>query len=61
MLDREYSIEEQGLKLMLKKDNEERNEKQKKNLFDEWEKILFGRKIISDQYNTDLTNFIAIR
>ncbi|XP_017761317.1 PREDICTED: uncharacterized protein LOC108551600 [Eufriesea mexicana] len=61
MLDREYSIEEQGLKLMLKKDNEERNEKQKKNLFDEWEKILFGRKIIPDQYNTDLTNFVTIR
>ncbi|KOC69774.1 Programmed cell death protein 7 [Habropoda laboriosa] len=60
-LDREYSIEEQGLKLMLKTDNEKRIEKQKKNLFDEWEKVLFGRKITSDQYNTDLTNFITIR
>ncbi|CAK9810957.1 Programmed cell death protein 7 [Anthophora quadrimaculata] len=60
-LDREYSIEEQGLKLMLKTDNEKRIEKQKKNLFDEWEKVLFGRKITSDQYNTDLTNFITMR
>nr|XP_034176635.1 programmed cell death protein 7 [Osmia lignaria] len=60
-LDREYSIEEQGLKLMLKTDNENRIEKQKKNVFDEWEKVLFGRKITSDQYNTDLPNFIAVR
>lgn len=30
MLDREYSTEEQGLKLMLKNDNEKRIEKQKK-------------------------------
>ncbi|XP_076766988.1 programmed cell death protein 7-like [Xylocopa sonorina] len=61
MFDREYSIEEQGLKLMLKTDNEERIEKQKKNLFDDWEKVLFGRKVTSDQYNTDLANFITIR
>lgn len=60
-LDHEYSIEEQGLKLMLKTDNENRIEKQKKNLFDEWEKVLFGRKMTSDQYNTDLTSFIAVR
>lgn len=46
---------------MLKTDNEERIEKQKKNNFCEWEKVLFGRKITSDQFNTDLTNFIAIR
>ncbi|KZC05394.1 PREDICTED: programmed cell death protein 7-like [Dufourea novaeangliae] len=61
-LDREYSIEEQGLKLMLKTDNEERIEKQKKNLFDEWENVLFGKKILMcDQYDTDLTNFITTR
>ena len=61
-LDREYSIEEQGLKLMLKTDNEERIEKQKKSLFDEWENVLFGKRIlISDQYNTDIANFITIR
>nr|XP_031838264.1 uncharacterized protein LOC116429442 [Nomia melanderi] len=61
-LDREYSIEEQGLKLMLKTDNEERIEKQKKNLFDEWENVLFGKKILTnDQYDTDLSNFINIR
>lgn len=33
MLDREYSTEEQGLKLMLKNDNEKRIEKQKKKSF----------------------------
>ena len=61
-LDREYSIEEQGLKLMLKTDNEERIEKQKKSLFDEWENVLFGKRILmSDQYNTDIANFIRIR
>ena len=61
-LDREYSIEEQGLKLMLKTDNEERIEKQKKSLFDQWENVLFGKRMLmSDQYNTDLANFIAIR
>lgn len=61
MLDREYSTEEQGLKLMLKNDNEKRIEKQKKNLFDEWEKVLFGKNITFDQYNSDLSNFVSIR
>lgn len=61
MLDREYSIEEQNLRLMLKNDNEERIEKQKKSLFDEWEKILFGTKVISDQYDTDFTKLITMR
>ena len=61
-LDREYSIEEQGLKLMLKTDNEERIEKQKRSLFDEWENVLFGKRLVmADQYNTDLANFITIR
>ncbi|XP_076276853.1 programmed cell death protein 7-like [Lasioglossum baleicum] len=60
--DREYSIEEQGLKLMLKTDNEERIEKQKKNVFDEWENVLFGKKMLmNDQYDTDLANFISMR
>lgn len=61
MFDREYSIEEQNLRLMLKNDNEERIEKQKKSLFDEWEKVLFGTKVISDQYDTDFTKLITIR
>lgn len=61
-LDREYSIEEQGLKLMLKTDNEERIEKQKRSLFDEWENVLFGKRLVmADQYNTDLANFTTIR
>lgn len=61
-LDREYSIEEQGLKLMLKTDNEKRIEKQKKCLFDEWENILFGRKILmSDPLQLDLNSFVTVR
>lgn len=59
-LDREYSMEEQGLKLMLKTDNEERIEKQKRSLFDDWEKVLFGKKV-TDQWNTDLTNLVVTR
>ncbi|XP_071861616.1 uncharacterized protein [Bombus fervidus] len=61
MLDHEYSIEEQGLRLMLKNDNEERIEKQKRSMFDEWEKVLFGKKLTSDQYNIDLNKLIIIR
>ncbi|XP_076249361.1 uncharacterized protein LOC143188799 [Calliopsis andreniformis] len=60
-LDREYSIEEQGLKLMLKTDNEKRIENQKKRVFDEWEIVLFGKRVTSDQYNTDLSDFITMR
>lgn len=61
-LDREYSIEEQGLKLMLKTDNEKRIEKQKKCPFDDWEYVLFGRKISpTDQLHLDLPTFVAIR
>lgn len=59
-LDREYSMEEQGLKLMLKTDNENRIEKQKKNAFDDWENLLFGRKIL-DQLSPDMNRFVAIR
>lgn len=61
-LDREYSIEEQGLKLMLKTDNERRIEKQRKCPFDDWENVLFGRKILpSDPLHLDLNTFVAIR
>ncbi|XP_066591627.1 programmed cell death protein 7-like [Prorops nasuta] len=61
-LDREYSIEEQGLKLMLKTDNEEKIEKQKKNTFDEWEYVLFGRKLILPSLDyTYLNNIISNR
>ncbi|XP_078047921.1 uncharacterized protein LOC144475674 [Augochlora pura] len=60
--DREYSIEEQGLKLMLKTDNEERIEKQKKNVFDEWENVLFGKKMLTnEQYDIDFANFMSVR
>ncbi|KAL2711574.1 dynein regulatory complex protein 9 [Vespula squamosa] len=61
-LDREYSIEEQGLKLMLKTDNENLIEKQKKNVFDEWQNVLFGKKVLMpDQVQTDIANLVMIR
>lgn len=61
-LDQEYSIEEQGLKLMLKTDNDKRIEKQTKNLFDDWENVLFGKSIIAtEQTHKDLSNFITLR
>ncbi|XP_047364334.1 dynein regulatory complex protein 9 [Vespa velutina] len=61
-LDREYSIEEQGLKLMLKTDNEKLIEKQKRNVLDEWQNVLFGRKILMpDQVQTDIANLVMIR
>lgn len=47
---------------MLKTDNEERMEKQKKRVFDEWENVLFGKRVLtSDQYSTDLPKFITMR
>lgn len=61
-LDREYSIEEQGLRLMLKTDNERKIEKQKKNTFDDWENVFFGRKLpTTDLFQRDLQAFVTIR
>ncbi|GAB1865091.1 Golgin subfamily A member 6-like protein 2 [Camponotus japonicus] len=61
-LDREYATEEQELKLMLKTDNEERIEKETKNLFADWENVLFGLNILAaDQSHKDLDSFILIR
>lgn len=61
-LDREYAVEEQELKLMLKTDNEERIEKQTKNLFSDWENVLFGINIsTAEQSHKDLDSFILIR
>jgi len=61
-LDREYSIEEQGLKLMLKTDNDEKIEKQKKSTFDDWECVLFGKKLQSfDPTRGDLHTLVMIR
>ncbi|XP_014600662.1 PREDICTED: uncharacterized protein LOC106785041 [Polistes canadensis] len=59
-LDREYCIEEQGLKLMLKTDNEKLIEKQKRNVFDEWQNVLFGKKLL-DQIQTDIVNLVIVR
>ncbi|EFN88955.1 Programmed cell death protein 7 [Harpegnathos saltator] len=61
-LDREYSMEEQGLKLMLKTNNEKRIEKQSKNIFDDWENVLFGRSIsTAERCYEDLNCFIITR
>ncbi|KAH0951806.1 hypothetical protein HN011_008590 [Eciton burchellii] len=61
-LDRDYAVEEQELKHMLKTDNEKRIEKQKKNLCDDWENVLFGTSIsIAEQSHKDVNNFIMIR
>lgn len=58
-MDREYAMEEQELKLMLKTDNEKRIEKQTKNSFDDWENVLFGTSILSTYKDVD--GFIMIR
>ncbi|XP_011058565.1 PREDICTED: uncharacterized protein LOC105148489 [Acromyrmex echinatior] len=61
-LDREYAIEEQELKLMLKTDNEKRIEKQTKNLFDDWENVLFGTNILAaEQSYKNIDSFVMIR
>lgn len=59
-LDREYAVEEQELKLMLKTDNEKRIEKQTKNLFDDWENVLFGTNILAAEQSYK-DGFIMIR
>lgn len=61
-MDRNYAIEEQELKLMLKTDNEKRIEKQTQNLFDDWENVIFGTNILAaEQSCKDVNNFIIIR
>lgn len=61
-LDREYAIEEQELKLMLKTDNEKRIEKQTKNIFEDWENVLFGKNILAaEQSYKNVDSFIMIR
>ncbi|XP_015109535.1 programmed cell death protein 7-like [Diachasma alloeum] len=53
-LDREYSIEEQGLKLMLQSDNERVIDRRKRSGFDEWEIAIFGRKLGNSRAGGDL-------
>ncbi|XP_033229943.1 programmed cell death protein 7-like [Belonocnema kinseyi] len=61
-LDREYSLEEQGLKLMIKTDNEEKQEKEKMHAFNNWEDALFGQRIPNNVFlRKSLQNFITIR
>lgn len=61
-LDREYAVEEQELKIMLKTDNEKRIEKQTKNIFEDWENVLFGTSILAaEQSYKDVDDFIMTR
>lgn len=61
-LDREYSLEEQGLNLMIKTDNEKKEEKEKIHAFYNWEEVLFGQRIHRDAFlRKSLLNFVAIR
>ncbi|XP_057331477.1 programmed cell death protein 7 [Microplitis mediator] len=62
-LDREYSIEEHGLKLMLQTDNEKVITRQKKNNFDDWEIAIFGRKLssVNNGVKNDFNKFVMIR
>ncbi|XP_008552839.2 programmed cell death protein 7 [Microplitis demolitor] len=62
-LDREYSIEEHGLKLMLQTDNEKVITRQKKNNFDDWEVAIFGRKLspVNNGVKNDFNKFVMIR
>ncbi|XP_046471992.1 programmed cell death protein 7 [Neodiprion pinetum] len=62
LMDREYSIEEQGLRLMLKTNNDQKIENQKRNIFDDWESALFGRKLPAvDIFQRNIHGFITIR
>ncbi|XP_012281757.1 programmed cell death protein 7 [Orussus abietinus] len=61
-LDRDYSLEEQGLKLMVKADNELKIEKQTRSTFKEWEHAIFGKKYPSFDFSQkDLNAFITLR
>lgn len=61
-LDHEYAVEEQELKLMLKTDNEKRIEKQTKNIFEDWENVLFGTSVLPVEHSyKDVDGFIMVR
>ncbi|XP_011883116.1 PREDICTED: U11/U12 small nuclear ribonucleoprotein 59 kDa protein-like [Vollenhovia emeryi] len=61
-LDHEYAVEEQELKLMLKTDNEKRIEKQTKNIFEDWEHVLFGTSVLAAERSyKNVDSFIMIR
>lgn len=62
-LEVEYSIEEKGLKLMLKADNEEKIEKRTRSTFDDWERVLFGRKLqkLCDPLRGNVHGLLRIR
>ncbi|XP_011502374.1 PREDICTED: tubulin-specific chaperone A-like [Ceratosolen solmsi marchali] len=53
-LDREYFLEEKGLNLMIRTGNEEKVLKRTKNLYQDWEVVLFKEKIY---INYEIQNF----
>jgi adenine deaminase len=62
-LDREYLLEEKGLNLMIRTGNEQKILKRTKNLYDEWEVVLFEKKMfINDEIHKEsLENFVMLR
>lgn len=61
-LDREYSFEEQGLKLMIQTDNEKKEETKKMHTFNNWEQILFGQRLQKNAFlQNNFLNFVTIR
>jgi len=61
-LDREYLLEEKGLKLMIKTDTDCNKQKYRTNVFNNWETVLFGSKIASDSAaNQDIHSFLGLR
>lgn len=61
-LDREYSLEEQGLKLMIQTDNERKEETKKMHAFNNWEQIIFGQRLPKNAFlQNNLLNFVTIR
>ncbi|XP_011298737.1 programmed cell death protein 7-like [Fopius arisanus] len=60
-LDREYLIEEHGLKLMMTSDNERVINKRKRTAFDDWEFAIFGRKLGDPRSQRDLRHLVVTR
>lgn len=58
-LDKMYMIEEKGLKLMIK-DDEKKFSSSKKNTFDDWEVVLFGKKVVNNVGQSSI-NFPLLR
>ncbi|KAL7299787.1 hypothetical protein TKK_0007532 [Trichogramma kaykai] len=62
VLEKEYSIEEKGLNLMIKTDKEERINKISRNVFEEWQKSLFTQSIdFGSSESQSLNNLRTLR